>query len=152
MGFRYRHRHQGPPVGVARPGSAIPPRLPCLACPALMAHIPRHSTCSACQTRLTGSLFIGVLAYMRAGIDASIDASCLNDAVRLSRCEEPRQAAGPIGPQYSIRALTSGHISMYWLFCLSGALYCSCLSLPVSASSCPAAEYTEYTLSAVGCC
>ena len=36
---------------------------------------------------------------------------------------------------------------MYWLFCLSGALYCSCLSLPVSASSCPAAEYTEYMLS-----
>ena len=74
MGIRYRHRHQGPPVGVARPGSAIPLRLPCLACPALMAHIPRHSTYSACQTRWTSSLFIGIYACRWVGIRASIDA------------------------------------------------------------------------------
>ena len=74
MGIRYRHRHQGPPVGVARPGSAIPLELASLACPALMAHIPRHSTRSACQTRWTSLASIGVLAYIRAGIDASIDA------------------------------------------------------------------------------
>ncbi len=74
MATLYRTRPRGPPVGIARPASAIPPRLPCLACPALMAHIPRHSTYSACQTRWTSLASIGVLAYIRAGIDASIDA------------------------------------------------------------------------------
>ncbi len=74
MGIRYRHRHQGPPVGVARPGSSIPPRLPGPACLPILPIFPSISTYSACQTRWTSLASIGVLAYIRAGIDASIDA------------------------------------------------------------------------------
>ena len=80
MGIRYRHRHQGPPVGVARPGSAIPPRLPCLACLPILPIFPSIPTYSACQTRWTCCVFIGLLAYVLAVVGASIDASCLNDA------------------------------------------------------------------------
>ena len=74
MATLYRTRPRGPPVGIARPASAIPPRLPCLACLPILPIFPSISTYSACQTRWTNLASISVLAYIRAGIDASIDA------------------------------------------------------------------------------